>query len=129
MKQIKFRAWDENMEQMINWETIEDEWNTEGYFDSIFRQDHYKCMQYIGLDDVNHIEIYEGDIVRVLDSYAEKGCLVADFIGFIKYGNGSFYVSDSDETYSTYRLMDLEFEVIGNIYEDSELLIDKENEN
>ena len=142
MREIKFRAWDKlnNCMDQVDGDClyIADDQRYEVYekggnnYNTYLQKDNvsykYEIMQYIGFTDINGKEIYESDIVRVVDSYTEKGCLVSDFIGLIKYGNGSFYVSDSDETYSDYRMMDLEIEVIGNVFADSELLIDREEE-
>ena len=83
---------------------------------------HLELDQYIGFTDIKHKEIYENDLVHVKDTYAPQGASISDFIGIVKYGNGSFYISDLDGTYSNYRLMDLEIEVIGNVWENKEII-------
>ena len=131
MRVIKFRVWDKENKWMddidgynlylADNEIYEVEENTQGYetyMEKTNATDKYELMQYIGLTDILNKEIYEYDKVKVFDSYAPEGSGISNFIGIVKYGCGSFYISDLDGTYSTYRLMDLELEVIGNIFEE-----------
>lgn len=62
MGEIKCRAWDIEMKHMVEWDELEQEWEQEGYFDSVFRGDHYVPMLYVGLTDNKNKEYYEGDI-------------------------------------------------------------------
>lgn len=75
----------------------------------------HKLMQYTGLKDKNGVEIYEGDIVRMTRFDDSK---TAEIV----WKSGALTVD-----YSTLILEDLTgigytFEVIGNIYENPELL-------
>lgn len=75
--------------------------------------------QYTGLKDMNGKEIYEGDILAYNLKNNIKTCL-----GEVRFGKAIFYVKWRECIY--YR-MDLEYwstrvEVIGNIYENAELL-------
>ena len=91
--------------------------------------DNWKVMQYTGLNDKNGKEIYEGDIIRVNDyrdgdrTYEvifEKGC----------YWGNCIYTPRITTPQKTL-LCDLDFfvhqsqEIIGNIYENPELIGDK----
>ncbi len=80
-------------------------------------KDPYPLMQFTGLKDKNGKEIYEGDIVKQ----------DANNIGFIEYDKGSFSVVDrplSDYEIGAGYIGDMSdtWEVIGNIYENPELL-------
>lgn len=75
----------------------------------------YVWLQYTGLKDKHGKEIYEGDILQLPsryygDTYYEKS------IGVIEWDYDSWYVKNQgDAQYS-------DMEIIGNIYENPELL-------
>ena len=141
MREFKFRAWDEKCKKMFYsdyhnendnryrfnfdengslvfevyvFEVIEDglvyeEWVT---LDNV--------MQYTGLKDKNGKEIYEGDILKLQDRLIQviwlKGGATFDtkFIKYTKDIEPGFCETDN---YSWHR-----YEVIGNIYENPELI-------
>lgn len=78
--------------------------------------------QYTGLKDVNGVEIFEGDIVSLW--YAPR----ATAKGRIKFENGAFYFKTTQAEPNICLAYDCvyengnEFTVIGNIYENPELL-------
>lgn len=80
-----------------------------------------KCFRKIGLQDKNGTEIYEGDIVNAFDYQSEK--IVNKFV--ITYGimeNCGDCFDDSGIGYNFYLKEPEECEIIGNIFENPELL-------
>lgn len=71
-----------------------------------------EVMQYTGLKDENGTEIYEGDIVR---HAADEG------VYKVIFEDGGFYVKNLFE-YDFQTINEYPLEVIGNIYENAELL-------
>ena len=72
-------------------------------------ENRYVLMQFTGLKDKNGVEIFEGDIVKCW--YGHKGV--------VKWGYFGFEIDELDNSFHhTYE----KAEVIGNIYENKELL-------
>ena len=113
MREIKFRAWDTTSGGKMEYCSIE---RVGAYHESMG----HHIMQYTGLKDKSGKEIYEGDIVR--GKYGKNG-IVKNYE--IRWLTGHFAAVDrnnitGDEHY--YPIGLLEGEVIGNIYENPELL-------
>ena len=116
MREIKFRTWDKLNKEMINFESINFQ-ERRVYKDTVsYRKfNDIELMQYTGLKDMKGKEIYEGDIL--FETFREEYFKVV-------FENGSFR-AEVDE-YS----LDLEdyahiCEVVGNIYENPELMEDE----
>ncbi len=128
MREYKFRAWDSWWDEMYYFDfaknieaTPDDElkglWilHEEGSVYAI--QNKIKIMQYTGLKDKNGKEIYEGDLVQVLDYTSWEGLYKV-----VWDEEGLMYVLE--DAYGDKEKM-CEFEhylVRGNIYENPELL-------
>ena len=120
MRLIKFRAWSSKTNKMID--DIY-HWDSEGYAGIIPQTpDLVKSltpMQFTGLLDKNGVEIYEGDIV--MNAYRQV----------VEYGSHQGVEGGKHDEYIGYNLNpnNMQFtEVIGNIYENPELLEIKREE-
>ncbi len=77
--------------------------------------------QYTGLKDKNDVKIFEGDIVRVADDEGDTN-FVDGGIGTILFLSGMWYI-DLSVSNSLYDMSDCYYiEVIGNVYDNPELL-------
>ena len=112
MREIKFRAWDKVLQKFIQWD------NSGSYDDGVSwgAMHGLPLMQYTGLKDKNGVEIYEGDVVD-----GNHG------IGFMKFSRGIFDLYDIEEQENVLywpECRSIRGVVIGNIYENPELLKD-----
>lgn len=147
MREIKFRMWEKKSKKMYDVERINFKdhhlymWNSKFYSSSLLNFKDVELMQYTGLHDKNGKEIYEGDIVRVK---FRKGFWKYKDKMYYGYKNGSVeycvdcfivYINGYKETiYPLSSFGDtgkpIEWlEVIGNIYENPELLERSSNGN
>ena len=128
MREIKFRAWDKEKKKMLfgaecGFMFEVEDGAVEYDFCDILNGPRFEVMQYTGIEDKKGVEICEGDIIKV-ETIAmgrwEEGKEIYEIKwirgGFSRcYGEGNLPLWWLDE--DTERL-----EVIGNIYENPELL-------
>ena len=116
-REIKFRAWLENSKRMVevcniafhNKEITYQEDLCGDFYSE--KADNFILMRYTGLKDTKDVEIYEGDIVKYYDKTYE-----------IKWMFSGFYLHDPKGGFIELAECDECCEVIGNIYENPELL-------
>lgn len=88
-----------------------------GEFSECYQVDPTTVGQYTGLQDKNGKRIFEGDIVEGCDYTEDDGYgVVVWFDGAFEVGNGQ-WCGSFHENYNGY-----EFEIIGNIHDNPELL-------
>ena len=127
MREIKFRAWNNSkaVKSLLGWSFVKQTPLQQ------FNEKHLTLMQYTGLNDKNGVEIYEGDIVRASllgdgkyhgqkddVQFTGNGIVEIDpvnlMVNFKDCNRDNFYIYDS--------ILHRETEVIGNVYENPELL-------
>lgn len=118
MREIKFRAWDKLNKDMFNVESINFQ-ERRVYKDTVsYRKfEDIDLMQYSGLKDKNNKEIYEGDIFHI---GSKKILYVVEWIDFGLKGRQIKNISWIGLDY-----WKDDIEVIGNIYENPELMEDE----
>lgn len=131
MREIKFRAWDENKLTLTNYQIVDGMLHFMDKYTGVWIRDdeqkRFKLMQYTGLKDKNGKEIYEGDIVSFEDAECDaEGYHDNVFLnrGVVSYDEVSMCYSFSNR--QTVDMEDLyiptDAEIIGNIYENPDLL-------
>lgn len=119
-KEIKFRAWDKEQNNMWHWEKLIDKQCT--YLNSKY----FVAMQFTGLKDKNGKEIYEGDILKNIAHKNQlvevywKGIVIKEN-GWINFDGWDFRKITDDNEFK-FAMYDNMIEVVGNIYENSNLL-------
>jgi len=131
MREIKFRGWDKKKKVMgmiididFKCKTFWFEWHVsdirQGHY--ILLKDELELMQFTGLLDKNCKEIYEGDIVRMEDPELKESKLTP-YIWEVIFEEPFFHLQRKF-SYGrvTSNMVRLPLEVVGNIYENPELL-------
>lgn len=131
-RELKFRAWSTEYNRFLDCGSSQLSRYLRGYANPVHENINFKTItvqQYTGLKDKNGVDIYEGDILKILNSdrmvpdlYDEMFVKGERVIVQVERSRlGEYYGSNS--VYSCYSLLDYEnWEVIGNIFENPELI-------
>lgn len=131
-REIKYRAWLKEEEKMVNVETIDFTDKSMQYLEKneiidayLLRRmifDDVELMQYTGIKDKNGKEIYEGDILKYKFLY-DRRLKHVTLVKFVET-EANFGIKDTyGNEIPLFRITaNNYFEVIGNIYENEELL-------
>lgn len=129
-RKFQFRVWDEESKKMYcGPEAIV---TFSGFLEEVYIRNKntvdelidYKLMQWTGAKDSNNKDIYEGDILEIEDYFGEN------IIGKVLYDEkqACYWIMQGNERSHFMMTFDLEsyvHTVIGNIYENPELLEDR----
>ncbi len=121
MKEIKFRAWNKEEKCMIK--KLYFVYETENGLNSLYNdkdqcldEDEYVLMQFTGVKGKDGVELYEGDIVK---GALKDEVYIIEFFGgcfcYHRIGKENGWSNFNRESYGN-------FKVIGNIYENPEML-------
>ena len=132
MREIKFRAKVENEDGIIELKIVSRLTMFSGgglYYaycendDYEYRLDPSDLMQFTGLKDRNGKEIYEGDIIKYHYFYFADGSEIEkEHVCSVKYDDSFANFDAMDKEGFAHFLGNASIEVIGNIYENPELL-------
>jgi len=136
-REIEFRGWHSNHKKMyspaeMGFDGLTLAVNGSGFVnvsgESTDRDQYFTSMiplQYTGLLDKNNKKIFEGDIVKI-DEMFQRDRTIKKHFAPILFEEGGFNV-DSNACFDTLAVNPVYWEVVGNIYEHSNLLEENEN--
>lgn len=139
MREIKFRAWDENKKIMVYgvehfYDTLGEFHDANGREIDLYRETSFcryrsfgdfidekiPLMQFTGLKDKNRKEVYENDILKV---EGEKDSQIVKWLEI-----GFDCPNEWDRTVGfIINNGNMGFEIVGNIFENPDLMLDKKN--
>lgn len=134
MREIKFRAFDKEGNNYSKWKpqmVYPENWKeaieTDTRFPHPYKSNRYEFMQFTGMKDSKDVEIYEDDVIRFLDgeiTSTESGMDCDEY-----WEVGRVYWCDKKQGWDVTNRNDVDWidcwsdvEIIGNIYENPELL-------
>jgi uncharacterized phage protein (TIGR01671 family) len=127
---IKFRVWDSNHKKMTYpdtpvysffWNPYEKHLEIRNGVEDTFTEKTHVPLQFTGLQDAKEKDIYEGDIVSFRRLFEEQR-IIKKLTSTVRYNEGKFGFDLIGFNGMFYDLSDDNVEVIGNIFENPELL-------
>lgn len=126
---FKFRAWDSFTKHMWMWEDMQT-FNGDDHLKLYFEDSDNNVMQFTGIKDKNNKDIYEGDILNIWHSHEHDSHIAGEGIVVVWRDVSAGFALRDHEQESDYPMdVDLStdgdkpvFEVIGNVYENEELI-------
>ncbi len=131
MRETKFRVWDKKNKRFVNFTKIvfsirKSVFLKDGFGNNI--DGNFEVQQYTGLKDKKGNDIYEGDIVDSGQSVGSPNTALKNRIkitGEVFFEKGKFMFGNPKSKYKKWLIDFLPFEIIGNKFENPELLEDK----
>lgn len=125
MRVPKFRAWLKDEQRMVDvyeMTFLDDEIILLSYDMDFYTDDEFKLMQYTELHDVHGKEVFEDDIVKIPEDYDKFGRNAGEILK-VAFDKGCFRLKrPNSKGRGFYFEDDNTVEIIGNIYENPELL-------
>lgn len=124
MTGMKLKAWDKKKQQWLLWEHLV----LMNLVQRVLTQkDRFIPCLYTGSKDIRDVEIYDGDILKVASNGHSNYISFHGSNCYVEYNkDGCRFIATTGNGYDTRNAFDLncdaEIEVIGNIYENKELL-------
>ena len=119
MREIKFRVWDKHWKKFIDRRLFE--FRSDGSLD--YNSSMVEVQQFTGMKTKSGVEVYEGDILAEKHDGGEGEAN----IGVVFFAAGTFMVNGDgalyERTYSSTPDILEDYEVIGNKFENPELLV------
>ena len=120
MREIKFRQWISKNKQMEYGAGIVKDGHWQGFSSVCFNDD--PIMQFTGLKDRDDKEIYEGDIISLINPYDDVETKDFARVVFSQGYVGGWVATVNDKDFLNIGTRTKNVIVVGNIYENPELL-------